>query len=191
MGPDGIPPIALSNCASVLCKPLHHLFCLTLKYGYLPSEWKLHKIISVFKSRDCTQVKNYRPISLLSNVSKVLERIIYNKIIDHIAPQINPVQFGFLRNRSTTQQLLSFLSNVFNDCNQLDVIYLDICKAFDTVSHPHLLTTLSSFNIRCEIWLWFQAYITHQRQYVSINSSNSYSGIWCPTRQHFGSLPIT
>ena len=87
--------------------------------------------------------------------------------------QINPAQFGFLQNRSTVQQLLSFLSNAFNDRNQLDVIYLDISKAFDTVSHPHLLTKLSSFNIGGEVWLWFQAYITNRRQYVSINNSNS------------------
>ena len=159
---------------SVLCKPLQYLFCLTLKYGYLPSKWKFRKIIPIFKSGDCTQFKNYRPISLLSNTSKVLERIIYNKMIYRIASQINPVQFGFLRNHSTTQQLLSFLSNAFNDRNQLDVIYLDISKAFDTVSHPHLLTKLSSFNIGHEMWLWFQAYITHRRQYVSINGSNSY-----------------
>ena len=174
MGPDGIPPIVLFKCASVLCKLLQYLFCLTLKYGYLPSEWKLHNIILIFKSGDRTQFNNYHPISLLSNTSKVPERIIYNKIIDRIASQINPVQSGFLRNHSTTQQLLSFLSNAFNDRNHLDVIYLDINKAFDTVSHPHLLTKLSSFNIGHEIWLWFQAYITHRRQYVSINGSNSY-----------------
>jgi len=78
---DRIPPIVLSKCVSVLCKPLHHLFCYTLKYGYLPSEWKLHKIIPVFKSGDHAQVKNYHPISLLSNISKVLERMICNKII--------------------------------------------------------------------------------------------------------------
>ena len=98
---------------------------------------------------------------MLSNTSKVLERIIYNKIIDHIASQINPVQFKFLWKRPSIQQLLSFLSNVFNDCNQFDVIYLDIDKAFDTVSQPYLLTKLSLFNIGCEIWLWFKAYIMH------------------------------
>ena len=173
MGPDGISLIVLSKCASVLYKPLHHLSCLTLKYGYLPCEWKLHKIIPVFKSGDRTQVKNYRPISSLSNTSKVLERKIYNKITNHMVCQINPAQFGFLQNRSTVQQLLSFLSNAFNGLNQLDVIYLDISKAFDTVSHPHLLTKLSSFNIGGEVWLWFQAYITNRRQCVSINNSNS------------------
>jgi len=146
MGPDGIPPIVLSKCASILCKPLHHLFCFTLKYGYLPSEWKLHK---VFKSGDRTQIKSYHPISLLSNISKVLERIIYNKIIDHIASQFS---LGFIRNRSTTQQLLPFLSNVFNDRNQLDVIYLDICKSFS--SSP----TYQTFFL--QHWLWNLAVVS-------------------------------
>jgi len=69
------------KCASVLYKTLHYLFCLTLKYGYLPSEWELHKIIPIFKSGDRPLVKNYHPISLLSYISKVLERIIYDKTV--------------------------------------------------------------------------------------------------------------
>ena len=72
MGPDGIPPIVLSRCASVLYKPLHYLFKLTLQFSYLPCEWKVHKIVPVFKSGDPTHIINYQPISLLSNTSKVL-----------------------------------------------------------------------------------------------------------------------
>ena len=138
---------------------------MTVKYGYLPSDWKLHKIIPIFKSGNRTQVKNFHPISLLSNISKVLEHIIYNKIISHISSRINPVQFGFLQNRSTTQQLSLFLSNIFNTCHQLDVIYLDISKASDTISHSHLLTKFLSFNIGDEVWSvwsWFHAYIIIQ-----------------------------
>ena len=78
MGPDDIPPVVLSKCVSVLYRPFHYLFSLTLKCGYLLRDWKIHKIIPVFKSGDPTQVKNYRPISLLCNISKVLERIIYS-----------------------------------------------------------------------------------------------------------------
>ncbi|MCY3929513.1 MAG: reverse transcriptase family protein [Acidobacteria bacterium] len=174
MGPDSIPPIVLLKCASVLYKPLHHLFSLTLKYGYLPRDWKIHKIIPVFKSGDPTQVKNYRPISLLSNISKVLERIIYNKLIDHVSCQINPAQFGFMQNRSTTQQLLLFLSNAFTAHHQLDTIYLDISKAFDTICHAHLLQKLSTFNISGNLWLWFKEYLTNRFQFVSINNSYSY-----------------
>ena len=173
-GPDNIPPIVLSKCASVLCQPLCYLFSLTLKYGYLPTDWKIHKIIPIFKSGDPTLVKNYRPISLLSNTSKVLERIIYDKIIDHISCQIKPAQFGFMQNCSTTQQLLLFLSNAFTTRHQLDTVYLDISKAFDTVCHVNLLHKLSTFNISGKLWLWIKNYLTSRSQYVSINNSYSY-----------------
>ena len=123
MGPDGIPPILLSKCASVLYKPLHYLFNLTLKFGYLPCEWKVHKIIPVFKSGDPTHINNYRPISLLSNTSKVLERILHDKIIGHVTSRINPAQFGFIQNHSSVQQLLLVLSDIFTSRHQLDIIY--------------------------------------------------------------------
>jgi len=60
-GPDHIPPIVLSKCVSVLCQPLHHLFSLTLKYGYLPTDLKIHKVIPIFKSGDHTLVKTTDP----------------------------------------------------------------------------------------------------------------------------------
>ena len=119
------------------------LYCINPFITYSPwswstatsrSDWKIHRIIPVFKSGDPTQIKNYQPISLLCNISKVLKRIIYNKLIDHVSCQINPAQFGFMQNQSTTQQLLIFLSNVFTVHHQLDTIYLDISKAFDTIN---------------------------------------------------------
>jgi len=89
MGSDGIPPIVLQRCALTLYQPLSYLFNLTLQFSYLPSDWKVHKIVPIFKSGDPTSVKNYCPISLLSNTSKVLERIIHDKIVDHVSTFIN------------------------------------------------------------------------------------------------------
>ena len=169
MGPDGIPPIVLSTCASALYKPLHYLFSMCLNSGYLPFEWKLHKVTPIYKSGDRCQIKNYRPISLLCNTSKVLERLIYNKIIDHVISYVKPVQFGFMPCRSTVQQLLLFMHDIFNSC-QTDAIYLDISKAFDTVSHVHLLDKLTSIDIVGDLWLWFRAYLMNRFQYVSVNN---------------------
>ena len=163
----------LSTCASALCKPLHYLLCLCLDSGYLPSEWKVHKVIPVFKSGDRSLITNYRPISLLSNISKVLERLIYNKIIDHVTPYIKPIQFGFMSKRSTIQQLLIFLRDIFCSKYQTDTIYLDISKAFDSVSHFHLLDKLTSFNISGRLWLWFRAYLTNRFQFISVNNQFS------------------
>ena len=98
----------------------------------------------------CNLITNYCPISLLSNISKVLECLIYYKIIHHVTPYIEPIQFGFMSNRSTIQQLLIFLHEIFCSKYQTDTIYLDISKAFDSVS-AHLLSSFCLHNqfVRC------------------------------------------
>ena len=80
---DTISPKALKHCtcASSLTRPLCHLFNLSLSTGVIPQEWKVHLVVPVYKSSDQSSVKNYRPISLLCNTSKVLETLIYNSII--------------------------------------------------------------------------------------------------------------
>ena len=159
----------LQCCAEALFEPLHHLFTLSLRYATVPSKWKIHKIVPVFKAGDLSSVKNYRPISLLSNTSKLLERLVFNKIIDHVSKLINPFQFGFTRNCSTLQQMLIFIDQILNSSSQTDVIYFDISKAFDTVSHSILLTKLWSFGITGVLWSWFKDYLSNRSQRVSIN----------------------
>ena len=83
-GIDNIPPIVLKNCAHALYRPIHHLFMTSINNGTMPAEWKIHKIIPVYKSGDKTSTSNYRPISLLCVISKLLERLIYNKIINTV-----------------------------------------------------------------------------------------------------------
>ena len=145
-------------------------FVYALILAIYPADWKIHKIIPVFKSGDRSLIINYRPISLLSNISKVLERLIYDKIIYHVIPYIKS---RFMLNRSTTQQLLIFFHDIFSSKYQTDAVYLDISKAFDSVSHFHLLDKLTSINISGNLWLWFRAYLTDRFQYVSINNQCS------------------
>ena len=102
-GPDGIGPKVLAHCASALYSPFHHLFLLCLSQHHLPSEWREHLIIPVFKSGDMSLVKNYRPISLLCTTSKLLEKLIYDKVIDYVSSSISPCQFGFCPKHSSTQ----------------------------------------------------------------------------------------
>jgi len=97
----GIAPVVLKNCAFALASPIHHLFTTCLQSGNLPSEWKTHKTTPVYKSGDKTSVTNYHPILLLCVISKVLERLVYDKVIGTIAPSITPHQFGFRRYAST------------------------------------------------------------------------------------------
>ena len=115
---------------------------LSLRKCVIPPEWYTHTVIPIFKSGDRGSVTNYRPISLLCNTSKVLEKLIYNKIIDHLNKFISPAQFGSLKNRSVIQQLLILFNKVITN-HQTDIIYLDFRKAFDSVPHNQLLQKLN------------------------------------------------
>ena len=84
-------------------------------------------------------MRNYRPISLLSVVSKVLQSLVYNGIVDFVTNSISVHQFGFLHGRSTLQQLLIFFSTLLGSSFQTDVLYLDFKKEFDSVAHNELL----------------------------------------------------
>jgi len=137
---------------------------MSLKYAYIPSSWKIHKIVPIFKAGNKTSVKNYRPISPLSSISKVLERLVFNKIVTHLTSQISPYQFGFIRGASTLQQLLIFHDFLTNSPSQIDAIYLDMRKAFDILSHEILLSYLWSFGITGSLWSWFKCYLTGRVQ---------------------------
>ena len=103
----------------------------------------------MLKSGEKNLVSNYRPISLLCNVSKVLEKLVYDKIINFITESISLMQFGVLKGRSTLQQLLVFLNFVHNNHDQqVDIIYLDIKKVFDSIPHDKLLHKLYSCGIQ-------------------------------------------
>ena len=120
----------------------------------VPSEWKVHKITSVYKSAsgDKTSVTNYRPISLLCIMSKVLERLIYDKIINAVATSITPHQYGFQRGASTLQQLLVYFHQLVTWKDEIDAIYIDFRKAFDSVPHNELLVKLWNMGITGTLW---------------------------------------
>ena len=173
-GIDTIGPRVLKNCAFSLYGPLHHLFVTSLCKHTIPSEWRIHVITPVHKSGDKSLVNNYRPISLLSNTSKILEQLIYNKIIHHISNFLTPQQFGFLKNRSTVQQLLVLFDTIMSTDYQTDVIYFDFKKAFDSVPHNELLFKLKSMGISGNLWLWFESYLSNRQQCVKINNKYSH-----------------
>ena len=176
VGIDGIGPKILKHCAASLSHPLCHLFNISLSNGSVPQEWKTHIIIPIHKSNDRSLVNNYRPISLLSNISKVLERLIFNNISKFVFQSISPVQFGFIQGRSTTQQLLSFLSFIYEAIShghQTDVVYLDFRKAFDMVQHSRLLTKLWKVGICGNLWKWFKSYLTNRKHCVRITNTLS------------------
>ena len=159
-GTDGIFPATLKYCATALILPLHYLFSYSIKYCAFPFKWQLHCVTPIFKSGDKNNVANYRPISLLCTVSKLLECIVYNKVINFVSNRISLSQFGFMKDQSILQQLLVFLNtNCKNNKTQVDVMYLDFAKAFDRIPHNELLLKLWSIGITEDLWSWFKSYL--------------------------------
>jgi hypothetical protein len=113
-GPDGIATIIYKNCAKTLCESLTLLFNLSLSKGIIPQEWKKANIVPVFKKGNKSDISNYRPISLLPIVGKVLERCVHSHIYGITKLDINDKQHGFMEHKSTSTQLVEFYEKIFN-----------------------------------------------------------------------------
>jgi len=146
-GIDNLSPKIFKFCALPLLQVICHLFQTSISFSNIPLDWRTHRVIPVYKSRNKCLVSNYRPISLLCILSKVLERIVYNNLIDCVRQRSSKYQFGFLPSRSTLQQLLTFAEKVLEPKCEINVTYMDFMKVFDSVSHNHLLDKLKALGI--------------------------------------------
>lgn len=179
-GPDEISGKVLKECADELAPSLTKLFNLSLSQGIVPREWKFANVVPVFKKGDKHLTDDYRPISLLSLVSKVLERAICNRIQDEVIHLISILQHGFLKGRSTVTQLLTVLHEInqtLDNSGQTDIIYMDFSKAFDSVCHRLLVHKLRSFGFHGTLLKWFESYLNNRHQRVVIEGESSQ---WLP-----------
>ena len=128
-----------------IATPLKILFETSYNLGQLPAEWKIGNITAIFKKGNKSDPSNYRPISLTSTICKVMESIIRDHIMDFFFQNnyFSKNQFGFIKGRSTALQLLRIMDEWTTQLDyggQVDVIYTDFAKAFDTVPHRRLLS---------------------------------------------------
>jgi hypothetical protein len=152
------------------------LFKKSLRIGVVPFDWKLVNVFPACKKGDQEFVENYRPISLLSLVSKFLERCVFNTVKDHIFCRLNPCQHGFLPGKNCVTQLTDVFDKIGKQLDrgkQMDVIYLDMSKAFEKVSHKHLLLRLREFGFGGNILNWFRSYLQDRRQQTTILGATS------------------
>ena len=138
--PDSIPSYFLKRIVCAILPFLTHLFNISLSFATVPSQWKSAIVIPIFKKGSRNLVSNYRPISLTCCLCRVLENIISQKLLDHlyIYNLISPFQFGFIPGKSSCSQLLSAIKHflpAYDQNKTVDIIYTDIAKAFDSVSH--------------------------------------------------------
>ena len=147
-----------------------------MRLGTVPEEWKLANVVPVFKKDNKDYTENYRPISLLSIVSKVLERCILMQIKHNLSQLINKCQHGFLRGKSCVTNLLEvfdYIGRSLDNGEQMDTIYLDMSKAFDRISHVKLFIKLENYLFSGSLLKWFQSYLTGRRQRVTVLGATS------------------
>ena len=161
-----------------LAKPLAHLFNLSLNSGIFPSKLKISRTVPIFKSGDNTCCDNYRPISLLSSISKILEKIVANNLTSHL--EVNNLiyenQYGFLRNKSTVHNITMLTNKIAKELNERKFVigvFLDLRKAFDVVSHEILLKKLSKLGIKDTELKWFTSYLKNRQQFTDIGGNHS------------------
>ena len=170
-GPDSINNRILKELAFPLSFPPCDLFNFSLSSGKVPSIWKEANVTPIFKKEDPSFISNYRPISLLSTIGKVLEKIVHKNIFNFIRDHeiLTTLQSGFIPGDSTVNQLVD-IYNTF--CKALDegkevrAIFCDVSKAFDRVWHKGLLYKLQTIGISGPLLAWFKDYLDNRRQRV-------------------------
>ena len=176
-GHDEWHPFFLKNLAEALSVPLSILFNKSLKEGAHKS-WRIAIISAIYKKGKRNEPGNYRPVSLTSVISKIMESIVRDAIVDHLV-KINVLsdgQHGFVPERDCITQLLLCLedwTSMIEDGSVFDVIYTDFAKAFDSVAHERLLIKLEAIGIRGDLLNWIRSFLTGRTQCVRVEGETS------------------
>ncbi|MCG8078251.1 MAG: reverse transcriptase family protein, partial [Candidatus Thiodiazotropha taylori] len=178
LGPDLISPRLLREGAEILAQPYSIVFNRSIEQGYFPSTWKEANLTPIYKKDDKSSPSNYRPISLLSSVGKILERCVHRYLYNYVVAHqiLTPLQSGFVQGDSTTYQLLHTYHQI---CEAVDggrevrAVFCDISKAFDRVWHKGLLYKLRAIGCSGNILRWFSNYFLNRRHRVLLNGQSS------------------
>ena len=151
---------------------------MSLTEGVFPNTLKVANVIPLYKSDDPMCFNHYRPVSLLCILSKVFEKIMYDRLLNFVDKfdLLYAHQYGFRKNRSTYMALLSLVDNLtraLENGEHVVGVYLDFSKAFDTVDHMILLQKLYHDGVRGCAHDWFTSYLSNRSQFVTYNGVKS------------------
>lgn len=178
VGWDGIPTSVIKGAKNTLIPILNHIFNLCLLTGTFPHVFKKALVHPIYKSGDRHNINNYRPISVLSVLSKVLEKIINRRLVNFLSEKgiLASNQYGFRSGRSTEDAVIELTTTIVRNFDRglkTVGIFLDLSKAFDTVSIPILLDKLEQLGIRGSVNHLFGSYLSDRRQIVFVDNISS------------------
>ena len=178
VGPDCISHKVLKNAKCNIAKPLCCLFNRSLQNGIFPKMWKTALVIPLFKKGEKHSPGNYRPITLLSCLGKLMERCVYkylyNYLISNLLLYAN--QSGFLTGHSTFYQLIDIYHQIvqsFDKKTNTCIVFCDISKAFDRVWHRGLLFKMQQIGTQGNLLRWLNSYLCNRQQQVLVGQSRS------------------
>ena len=179
-GPKSIPTSIFKNVRKSLSVPLAEIINLSFNEGKFPTQLKSANLIPVFKKGDKLEVNNYRQISLISNISKAIEKLIHRRLNSFLEQNniFYPSQFGFRDRHSTSHAFIEITDKTMKACDQgifACGVYLDLKKASDTVNHNILLSKLHHYGTRAKANDWFKLFLVNRTEYTSIKDANSTS----------------
>ena len=174
VGIDKISNKILKLCAPYIYESLSAIFNLSLETNVVPSDWKIAKVTPIFKVGDRCDRNNYRPISVISAVARIFEKLVYEQLENYVTNNnfINPRQSGFRSLFSTTTAMLDLTNEwCFNIDRKLvnGVLFLDLKKAFDTVDHTILIKKLQYLGLNQSAVEWFKSYLGDRVQMCAVN----------------------
>ena len=161
-----------------IVNPLTSLCNLSFQLGIFPNKMKVAKVLPLFKGGDDKVFGNYRLVSLLSQFSKILEKLFNKRLLSFINNNniLSEQQYGFRSKRSTSLALSELMENITNavdNSNYAIGIFIDLKKAFDTLDHGILLSKLESYGVRGVALDWVKNYLAYRVQYCSVNRIES------------------